>query len=171
MLEEERIDIDKHFEIVGDFECNNYEPLDNYLKQESFNVDKDGCGNTYVILNNSHDKIICYYTLRANSLIINDVYAPVIELSKLAVDNKYSRLGIGTQCIMDNIIPKITEVQKHIGVIGLLVFADTEEALAFYKFLGFTYFGIYDKNANSFLITDDGFNDGCHLLILNVDNI
>lgn len=170
VLHEERINTDKHFELVGDFECCNYEPLDTFLKSDSFNYDENGQGNTFVLFN-EENKMVCYYTLRANSLILDNEYVPIIELARLAVDAEYARKGIGTSCIMDFIIPKILEVKKHIGAVGILVFAETKEALSFYKFIGFNDFGLYERDKNTFLITDDGFNEGCHVLILGIKEL
>lgn len=131
MLYEERLSVESHFEIVEDFQCTNYEPLDTFLKSEAFQYNENGQGNTFVILNKTKEKVMCYYTLRANSLIIENEYIPLIELSRFAVDHTYSRQGNGTKCMMENVIPKVKEIKKYIGLMGILAFAETPEALAF----------------------------------------
>lgn len=168
MLYEERLDTKRHFEIVGDFQCKNYDPLDTFIKSEAFEYNENGQGNTFIVLDKTKEKIICYYTLRANSLIIENEYIPLIELSRFAVHVDYNRQGNGTKCMMENVIPKVVEIKKYIGLMGILVFAETPEALSFYKYIGFQDFGVYEQEQNTFLVTDDGFNNGCHVLILQI---
>lgn len=168
MLYEERLNTKNHFDIAGDFQCKNYEPLDNFIKDEAFRYNENGQGNTFVILDKTKENIICFYTLRTNSLMIENEYIPLIELSRFAVHVKYSRQGNGTKCMLENIIPKVQKIKEDIGFMGILVFAETPESLAFYKYIGFIDFGVYEHDKNAFLVTDDGFNEGCHVLILKI---
>lgn len=49
ILYEERLD-NKHFFEVDSFSCGIYEPLNNFLKCSSFEYNKNGSGNTYLLL-------------------------------------------------------------------------------------------------------------------------
>lgn len=167
---EERIDLDKHFIILGEFNCGTYEPLNEFVGNEAFSYDRDGLGNTYIVYDDK-DNILLYYTLRANSILWQGEYIPLVELSRLAVQYEYQRRGHGNRCFFTNILKKVLDVRECIGVAGILVFAETPEALNFYDSIGFKDFGIYDKDGkNEMLITDDGFNDKCHVLVLGVQD-
>jgi|GEM_PF-3292783 hypothetical protein len=170
-LYEERLDDIKHFEIVDYFSCGIYEPLNTFIKDCAFEYNRNGIGNTFLLLCNQEGNIdiVCYYTLRANSLCINHEYIPVIEISRFAVNKDYQRQGIGTSCILNVIVNKVLDVKKHIGVAGILVFADTQESLSFYKKIGFKDFSDIQDGKNKILVVDDGFNEDCHVLILGVD--
>ncbi|MCD7810168.1 MAG: GNAT family N-acetyltransferase [Erysipelotrichaceae bacterium] len=118
-----------------------------------------------------------YYTLRASSIVYQEKnskklkFIPVVELSRLAIDRPYQRLGYGSEIILKLVMDKAMEVKKYIGCIAILVFAATEHAQLFYESIGFEDIGVYDeKGNNTFMVNDDGFNVGCHVLLLTIQS-
>src|SRR3712207_7243202 len=83
-LIEERIDEDKHFVMIGDFECYENESLEIFLKSFAISYDKDSQGATYIIRND--DTVVAYYTLKCNAIQIQEngiqECVPVIELAR-----------------------------------------------------------------------------------------
>lgn len=170
-LYEERLNNEQHFVEVDQFSCGTYEPLNDFIKGSAFEYNRKGIGNTYLLFCDREAgtrDIVCYYTLRANFLCIKKEYIPVVEISRFAVDINYQRKGIGSSCILNVITSKVLDIKSHIGIVGILVFADTLESLKFYETIGFKDFGEMVSGKNEILTVDDGYNEGCHVLILGL---
>lgn len=163
-LREERLDSkDIHICSVDDFCCGKMDILDQYIQGEAFQHNREGDGNTFLLLLNDTDIIIGYYTLRASSLKIDSELWPVIELSRFAIHQDYQRKHLGTLIMYTFIYYKILLISKLAGVKGILVFSD-EDAIKFYKSVGFCEFG----NQKT-IILEDGFRDKCQSMILKID--
>lgn len=169
-LIEERIDEDKHFVMIGDFECYENESLEIFLKSFAISYDKDSQGATYLIRND--DAVIAYYTLKCNAIQIQEngiqECVPVIELARLAVHSNYQRQGWGTAIFVNYILPKILTIKNIIAVKAIMVFVEKNDknAINFYK----------DKvkfkmpsNKIQNHITEE-YSVGCNIMVLNLDN-
>lgn len=101
--------------------------------------------------------------MRASSINVDGYYWPVIEISRLAIQNEYQRLGIGRFAILVLINQKIINVSQQVGIKAVLVFADSD-AIDFYKHIGFKPIG-----ENTIRIIEDGYRDDCSAMIMKIN--
>ena len=89
--------------LLDDFKCGAGE-IDRYVKEDALNDCMSGKGVTYLVIDNSSERLVAYYTLSATSLIyvedyditdksnFNDIKIrgiPSIEIKMFAVNNSY----------------------------------------------------------------------------------
>ena len=99
---------------------------------------------TYVTLNKR--EVIGYYALATGSVMHSLVPRvmkrnmpdplPLVVLGRLAVDQRFQGLGIGSDLLQDA-IRRTIQVSEIAGVCSLLVHAISEEAVSFYQKHGF----------------------------------
>lgn len=128
---------DKHFRAMSDFECRESE-MEDFLKNEAYQYDNEGEGNTYILSDESAN-IHAYYTVKANSLQIVDSNSryekfrvfPAVEIARLAVDMKYEGSGIGS-ILLGYIMDEVNKVRDIIGIKYIFLFS-VPCATRFYK--------------------------------------
>lgn len=130
------------------FSCSN-ESLEAYFhKYVSQDVKKE-LTKCFVLINNKQSKIIGYYTLSALSVSIRDMpqerikgipypNIPAVLIGMLAVDTDFQNQGYGKFLVTDAIYK--VKNNPTIGAALLVVEAINDEAVSFYKKLGFIEF-------------------------------
>lgn len=170
---EERLDREKHFVKVGDFQCGADDPLDIFLTDHSFEYDEEQYGMTYLLEGNENDTILGFYTIKANGIQMYDadhrrnISVPVIEIARIAVDYLFQGKGLGKKLFYDFILPRIKKVEELIAVRAVIVFVEpnNERGISFYRSLGFV------KADNAVRKTvDESFNEACDLYVLSLVN-
>lgn len=98
--------------IVEEFFCGVDDPLNVFLKSEAFKYNRNGHGNTYLVMNDKRE-VIAYYTLKANAIQMENSddgrveSISSIELARFAVDYRYQNRGYGNLIFTYMILPKI----------------------------------------------------------------
>lgn len=179
-ISEERLSDDEHFRLVSDFCCGTNESLDNFLKSEAFEYNRDGQGNTYLLRLKETEEIVGYYTLKSNAIqAYNEEQEriealPSIEIARLAVQYKFQKNGFGRFIFTYYIIPKINKVKDIIGLNTVMVFVDDDyneevpneedRVKYFYTKLGFK---LAEDEVQRFIIDD--YNEGCKLMYMSTE--
>ena len=170
-LNEERINENKHFRILGDFVCGADDPLNLFLSDKALDYDGQKLGHTYLILDNGD--ILAFYTLKVNGIQIKTELneyevLPMIEIARIAVAHDLQGRGLGRQMFYENILPKVREISTLAAVKGIMVFVEehNEKGIAFYKSLGFKK---ADESVQRQL--NDTFNWGCDLYVVSLDTL
>ena len=121
--------------------CSGNEELDLFFhKFASQNQFKHYIGSTYIAL--LSQTVIGFVTVSASSIRTDilpnemkkrlpDYPLPVLRISRLAVDQKNQRKGVG-KALLKFILHLSVEQKKHYGCIGIIVDAK-EESISFYK--------------------------------------
>lgn len=127
----ENADLCQHFSVNSTI-CENPDHYNNYLKQNALMDYKQGLGVTYLYIDTDditqERKLMGYITLRSSSLIKDmgerkKFGYPAIEISELAVSEKYSLKGMGTEMVADAIL--IAEkLNKDISIKYVVLCAD-----------------------------------------------
>lgn len=170
---EERLDREKHFELVGNFECGPDDPLNLFLSDNSFDYDEEKYGYTYLLREKGTGIILAFYTIKANGV---QTYSsetreynalPVIEIARIAVQFEFQNQGLGKKLFHDYILPKIQKVGTLIAVRAIIVFVDPDniDGIGFYESLGF-------EKAEDDVQRKIGesFNEDCDLYVLDLKN-
>ena len=127
-----------------DLQPNECDYFQDYLAYNALLDCKQGLGKTFLFIEeeNEDKKIIGFYTLKASSLIINDMYSkekqgePAVEIYELAVHKDYQKQGIGTD-IIKTIFAQVYELsEKYLGIKHIVVCAKPT-AINFYKKFNF----------------------------------
>lgn len=173
LLFEERLSVDKHFRVIGDFYCGADSPLDVFLKNDAFEYEDNRYGNTYVILSNDDQSIVWgFYTLKVNGIQVEEqgeyIAMPVIEIARIAINHEVQNSGVGKYVFYNYILPKVIEVSKIVAVKAIIAFVESEDckAVGFYKGLGF------EKTTD--LVQkeiEESFNEHCDLYLVSLDDI
>lgn len=136
---------DSHRKITKDFIAetnpNGTDFFNRYLNISAPIDRKSGNAQTHIMIETDNDgrqTIVGFYSLRASSLVKDtDDYngarigEPALEIYQLAVRKDRQKQGIGTSLMMD-IIAKVTEAAKVIGIKHLLV-CSVKESVGFYE--------------------------------------
>lgn len=170
-LLDEKIDEEKHFFILNNFQCEENKSLETFLKSHSIEYDLDSQGTTYIIRCEDSEDIIAFYTLKCSAIQIEEngkkTAVPTIELARLAVDSFYQRQGWGTMIFVNYILPKIVEVKRLIAVKAIMVFVESGDmhAINFYRKIGF-------KMNNSKIQNhiEESYSEDCKIMVLTLDN-
>jgi ribosomal protein S18 acetylase RimI-like enzyme len=139
------------FEILADahhrgaFRCGD-EALDNYFQRQVTQDVRRRVANCFVILETSMGQIAAYYTMSAASIPLVDLPVdeakrlpryptiPAVRIGRLAVDQRFQRLGLGELMLMNAVHRTI---QDSAAAFALLVDAKNDQAVAFYQRYGF----------------------------------
>ncbi|MHB9924573.1 hypothetical protein [Clostridium botulinum] len=172
---------DKHFREVDDFECGiEYDSLANFLKNEAFHYNTTGEGNTYLIKSDVKNQIIAYYTLRSNSIQMENpefedkqlpdddkrkyIVIPTIELSRFAVHMDYQNKKLGQNILLNYVLPHIFFIRKLIGVQAILVLSlDDKKTKHVYNKVGF------EKMENKLQTLIEYENEKCVCMIIKFE--
>lgn len=129
---------------VSDFVCSSDEQtiwLHEYARQ----ADATGTSRVFVVTPEDDLSVVAYYAWCMASVQIERAPArfrkgagrypqPVALLSRLGVDVRHERRGLGAALIED-MLSRLVELGEVIGCRGLLVHCETPEAKAFYRHL------------------------------------
>lgn len=124
--------------------CDNPVHYESYIKQSAITDNKLGLGTTYIFCNSKEDDaydIMGFVTIKASSLVKEmgqdeKMGYPALEISELAVDERYERQGIGRDMVDFIIGLAGTLNSEYLGIQYLLLCADPK-SVGFYKKLGF----------------------------------
>lgn len=61
---------EKYLSLIEKFSCKHYE-IDRYVKEDALNAQNSGKGVTYLVMSETEDTIIAYYTISATTLMIS----------------------------------------------------------------------------------------------------
>ena len=119
--------------------CDNPEFYETYLKWISYSDLSAGENTTHLLTDKDSGDIIGFIALRATSMISDEATmkgTPALEISVLAVNQKYEHMGYGKN-LVDLAIMYATDLHEHwIGVHDIVLMAD-HKAVDFYKRLKF----------------------------------
>lgn len=120
--------------------------LDDWLRDHSLQAGSSGTANTFVTLN-ENDEIAGYYSLLMGSISQDEAtdrirkgtgrYSiPVILLARLAVDQKFPGLGIGSALLRDAVIRGVN-ISQEIAFRAIITHPFDDDAANFYLKFGF----------------------------------
>lgn len=147
---------------VNPEKCENPTHYENYILQNAISDASIGMGVTHVFYNSDDDKEIQgFVTLKASALTFEESGYPALEISELAVNEKYEGTGVGR--IMINYVITIANDLKAstLGIKHILVCADPK-AVGFYKHLKFLELPEYKK------IPREDWNESCTPMYLTI---
>jgi GNAT superfamily N-acetyltransferase len=131
-----------HHETSG-FSCGIHS-LDLWLQRRSLKNQIQGASRTYVVCDES--RVVAYYALASGSVTTADGTGrfrrnmpdpiPVVVLGRLAVDHTLHGKGLGRALVRDAGL-RVIQAADTIGIRGLMVYALSSEAKAFYENIGF----------------------------------
>lgn len=150
---------------ISKFRCGNDE-IDKYLKEKALIDLNSGDGVTKVIIDDSNNQIIAYYTLNCSAITSNShkkkYYSPAIEIKMFALneiyqDNKiiYSEDDEEYICdlILSHIIKEIYDFTNETCGAKTVVLYSTDNAKHFYSRNSFECFEPYmEKNDDRYLV-------------------
>ena len=172
MLKEEKLSSEKHFLSVGDFCCGADSPLDTFLSCQAFKYDEQRYGITYVLTAPKDEgEILGFYTLKTSGIQVeeNGEYnsIPVIEIARIAMRHSIQGHGIGKYVFYTYILPKVQKVADIVAVKAIIAFVepDDEQAIGFYKSVGFT-----KASEEVQKEIEDSFNEECDLYMVSIEN-
>ncbi|WP_033568480.1 GNAT family N-acetyltransferase [Dickeya undicola] len=130
---------------VVDFHCS--EPsLNEWLKRKALKNQTLGASRTFVVCEAGTQRVVGFYALASGSIqrqVAPGAFRrnmpdpiPVLVLGRLAVDERYQRMGIGAGLLKDAVL-RSRNVAEQVGNKALLVHALSDEAKAFYQYWGF----------------------------------
>ncbi len=137
------------------------EPLDNYLKHRAAQDARRGVAFPYVIADQGGN-VVGYHTLTATSIEIVDLPEALAKrlpahgvlgatlIGRLAVDQRFKRQRLGTRLVAHAVNMAFNE--NPAATIAVIVDALNDEAMAFYKELGFV--TLPDMGRTMFLLRD-----------------
>ena len=127
---------------LDDFACG-VDSLDDWLKRRAYPNQVNGASRTYVV---TEGRVVGYYCLASGALELSDTPAsirrtmtdpvPVAILGRLAVDKSSQGRGLGAALLQDAFV-RTAQAGGILGISGLLVYALSIEAKAFYEHHGF----------------------------------
>ena len=128
---------------LDDFVCG-VDSLDEWLKKRAYANQINGASRTYVVAD--EQKVVGYYCLASGALELKNTPSsirrnmpdpvPVAILGRLAIDKTYQGKGMGVGLLLDAVI-RTAKAAEIVGIRGLLVYALSVEAKAFYEHHGF----------------------------------
>ena len=162
IVETKHIGLARNFR-VNPSSCENPQHYEHYLNYCAIAERNEGLNVTHLFIekDESGEDVICgYVTLKATSLIRDDdgvkLGFPALEISELAVDEKYEGRGLGTAMVKYAFVHADELHNKSIGIQYITLCADPK-AVSFYerKELGFAKIRDYDD------VPREGWNKTC----------
>lgn len=120
--------------------------LNSYLQTQAPQDEKRELAKCFVLINQKNEQIIGYYTLSATLIKVENIpkaniqkkirypNIPAVLVGRLAIDQRFVGQGYGKFLIAD-VLHKVSNAKM--GIATLLVEAKDDNAIAFYKKLGF----------------------------------
>lgn len=127
---------------VNPASCQNSKFYQDYLKYSSLSDQENGRGVTHLFIDEDHDKLMGFVTLRASSFIYkdddgNNIGNPAIEITVLAVDQNYERRYVGTNLI-DYVVVQANRMKEAYAGVKYIVLSADELSVEFYEKMGFS---------------------------------
>lgn len=106
---------------LNDFSCG-LDDMDDFLKNDALDQQEDNLNVTY--LAKYHEEIIGFFSLLSDIIKLKDIEneydlpystCPAVKIGRLAVNEKYNSLGLGT-VLLDNTCYQIKRISDIIGV-------------------------------------------------------
>ena len=125
-----------------DFHCG-IEPLDRYLQERAGQDQRRFLAAVFVLQDLEQDCLAGYYTLAATAIQLAELppeltrklpkypLIPAILLGRLAVDERYQGLGLGTFLLLDALY---RSVNSEVASMAVVVEAKNDQAKAFYEY-------------------------------------
>lgn len=155
---------------IKPFKCSE-DDLNGFLFEDAKHFQRELMAVTYLIEDNQRDKTVAYYSLLADKIIFNPEEKavwnrlnrnipnskrrrtyPAVKIGRLAVNEDYSGLGIGT-FVLDNIKYAFATLRR-LGCRFITVDA-LKSAIVFYEKNGFRFFTDSDKDDDTRLMFYD----------------
>ena len=118
--------------------------LDDWLRRRARPNQISGASRTFVVADDN--KVLGYYALASGGIAVTSSVGrfrrnmpdpiPVVVLGRLAVDRSWQGRGLGRALFRDCAL-RVAHAADTIGIRGIVVYAISEEAKAFYAGLGF----------------------------------
>ena len=118
--------------------------LDDWLRRRARANQASGASRTFVVCEGN--RVIAYYALASGAVKQPEAPGrfrrnmpdpiPVAVLGRLAIDQTYQKRGIGRALVRDDAL-RLLHAAEIIGIRGLLVYAISDDARAFYEAIGF----------------------------------
>lgn len=118
--------------------------LNRWLRQHALRNQTSGASRTFVACNSN--RVLAYYALASSAVAVAAAPGrfrrnmpdpiPVVVLGRLAVDKSLHGRGIGRALVRDAGL-RVLQASDAIGIRGLLVHALSEDAVRFYRQVGF----------------------------------
>ena len=129
---------------VSDFTCRSDEQT-TWLRKHARQADGTGTSTVFVVTPVHSDEVIAYYAWCMSSVRPEDMPErarkgagrypqPVALLSRLGVDIRHEKRGLGAAMIKDMLF-RLADMSSGIGCRGLLVHCETTDARSFYTHL------------------------------------
>ena len=171
-LNEERINEEKHFLILGNFTCGADDPLNGFLSDSAIEYDSKKMGHTYLIIEDN--EILGFYTIRVNGIQIQTEkdgcieyeVLPMLEIARFAVNFEFQGHGLGKNIFYEKVLPKAIHISEIVAVQGIMVFVEkyNNQAIEFYKRIGFS---PADDSVQQSIT--DMFNEECSLYLVSLE--
>lgn len=166
MLKEEKLDINKHIYIVGDFR-NREQIMEDYIKSDAFREETYNDVDIYLVFENGI--FVGYYGIKDKVIYVDDrngreTEIRCVELECIAVDINYVRQGIGTEIFYRFILPKCVERNKETKDRLLVLFTLSKESTEFYNSINFRKV-IEEENYRKYIILPDNFTVGLEPMV------
>ncbi len=129
--------------------CCGISSLDNYLYKQAGQDSRKSTAITYILNDDTVNKIAGYYTLSSTVVELNELpeklsrklpYYPLLPatlIGRLAVDVNYQKQGFGTILLLDALY-RIQQASQDIASVAVIVDATDDNAIRFYKKYGFS---------------------------------
>lgn len=122
--------------------CENSDFYREYLKYSAVSDLHTGKNTTHLLVDEDSNRIMGFVSLRASAIISqgdNDstMGIPALEVSVLAVDQKYERRGVGT-ALIDYVIAQADELHRQYVGLQYIILAADKMATGFYEHMAFT---------------------------------
>ena len=124
--------------------CCGIDDLDVWLRQRALPNQQTGASRTFVLCDGP--RVIGYYCLSSaqlhRPLAVSKMrrnmpeQMPAILVGRLAIDRRYQGRGFGGDLVFDA-VRHVVEAVEHMGIRLIMVHAISDEAVNFYKNLGF----------------------------------
>lgn len=127
---------------IAAFDCGS-EQQTTWLQRHAFSAQNAGTSRVYVVCRMDDGTVAGYYALAGGSIMHADAPArvaagtghhpiPVVVLTRLGVDRTEQGRGLGSALVRDA-FQKTAVVSQTIGIRGLLIHAQDEGVVAFYR--------------------------------------
>lgn len=128
---------------LDDFACG-VDSLDDWLKRRARPNQLSGASRTYVVAEGT--QVVGYYCLASGALVLSDAPAlvrrnmpdplPIAVLGRLVIHKAWQGRGVGVALLQDAVL-RTLHASEILAIRGLLVYALSGEAKAFYEHHGF----------------------------------
>lgn len=143
--------------VVNRFSCGK-RPLDSFLKNKAKKAAKRREHRVFCAYLDQEPYVLGYYALQLGNETVSElpdankdnylknyIAFPAVNLSFVAVDERFQRQGLGEHLLMD-VFAKVAAIAEHAGFFALTLTSLDDDSTAFYQSLNFT---VYSENASN----------------------